>query len=271
MPTDRRETIARITYQRFFRRYLRLAGMSGTITEVAGELRSVLGVGVVRVPTHRPVRRRSLGTTMFTDAGLRDEAVVAAARRETQRGRAVLIGTRSVAASERIAALCAAAGLAHRVLNARQDAAEAEVIAAAGRPGQITVATNMAGRGTDIVLAPALRDAGGLHVILTEFHDSTRIDRQLFGRAGRQGDPGSHECLVSLADELFASHAGRWVAWLRRRAARSRARTVDPLSALLLRRWAQRRAEAHHAAIRRQTLTQERQTDRLLAFAGRPE
>jgi preprotein translocase subunit SecA len=271
LPTARRDTTARITYQRFFRRYLRLAGMSGTITEVAGELNSVLGVGVVRVPTHRPVRRRSLGTTMFTDAHLRDEAVVAAAGREVGRGRAVLIGTRSVAASERIAARCTAAGLAHSVLNARQDAVEAEVIAAAGRPGQITVATNMAGRGTDIVLAPAVRDAGGLHVILTEFHDSTRIDRQLFGRAGRQGDPGSHESLVSLTDELFASHAGRWVDRLRRRAARSRSRVVAPFVAWLLRRWAQRAAESHHAEIRRNTLAQERQTDRMLAFAGRPE
>jgi preprotein translocase subunit SecA len=225
-------------------------------------------VAVVRIPTHRPVQRRALGTRMFRASAQRDAAVVAAARRETAAGRAVLIGTRSVAASERIAALCAAAGLPHAVLNAKQDAGEAAIIAAAGSPGQVTVATNMAGRGTDITLADAVRSAGGLHVILTEFHDSTRIDRQLFGRAGRQGDPGSYECLVALSDELFAAHAAALTAWLGRH---SRSLLVAPALAALLQRWAQRAAETHHAEIRRHTLAQERETDRLLAFAGRPE
>ncbi|MCV2361696.1 hypothetical protein LNV08_22260 [Paucibacter sp. TC2R-5] len=268
-PSEARETTARITYQRMFRRYLRVGGMSGTLTEVAGELKSVLGVAVVRIPTHRPVQRRSLGTHLFAASGARDAAVLAAAQRETARGRAVLIGTRSVAASERIAALCAQAGLRHTVLNAKQDADEASVIAAAGRAGQVTVATNMAGRGTDIELDAEVRAAGGLHVILTEFHDSTRIDRQLFGRAGRQGDPGSYECLVSLADELFVSHAPRLATWLSQRF--SEAAELPGWTAALLRRVAQQAAEAHHAEIRRHTLAQERETDRLLAFAGQPE
>ena len=268
-PSEARETTARITYQRMFRRYLRVGGMSGTLTEVAGELKTVLGAAVVRIPTHRPVLRHSLGVRLFTHADTRDAAVLAAAQRETLRGRAVLIGTRSVAASERIAALCAAAGLPHAVLNAKQDAIEADVIAHAGRAGQVTVATNMAGRGTDIELAADVRAAGGLHVVLTEFHDSTRIDRQLFGRAGRQGDPGSYECLVSLPDEVFAAHAPRLTVWLAQRF--SNATELPSWVAALLRRAAQRAAEAHHAEIRRHTLAQERETDRLLAFAGQPE
>jgi len=185
-----------------------------------------------------------------------------------------LIGTRSVAASERLAALCQAAGLPLAVLNAKQDGQEADVIAQAGRRGQVTVATNMAGRGTDISLDDDVHRAGGLHVILTEFHDSTRIDRQLFGRAGRQGDPGSYECLVALDDELFTAHAPRLAAWLARGAQNTKAgqrHTIHPWWASALQRFAQRTAEAHHAEVRRHTLAQERTTDRLLAFAGRPE
>jgi len=269
--TDGRDTIARITYQRMFRRYLRVAGMSGTVTEVAGELKAVLGTDVVRIPTHRPILRKLLGITVFCSSADRDAAVVAAAAREAARGRPVLVGTRSVAASERLAALCAQAGLPHTVLNAKQDADEAAVIAQAGAAGRITVATNMAGRGTDILLDDSVRAAGGLHVILTEFHDSSRIDRQLAGRAGRQGDPGSFECLVSLDDELFGAHALRMQTWLRERARRRGQTRVGRLAAWGLRWWAQHAAESHHAQVRRHTLSQEQQTDRLLAFAGRPE
>ena len=270
-PSDGRDTIARITYQRMFRRYLRVSGMSGTVTEVAGELKAVLGADIVRIPTHRPVLRQSLGIRLHCRSADRDAAVVAAAQRETERGRSVLIGTRSVAASERIAALCLAAGLCPAVLNAKQDADEAAVIGAAGQGGRVTVATNMAGRGTDILLDDAVRAAGGLHVILTEFHDSTRIDRQLAGRAGRQGDPGSFECQVALDDELFTAHAARPAGWLAAWAAQRGQSQVAGWAAALLRRWAQGAAQSHHAQVRRHTLAQERQTDRLLAFAGRPE
>jgi preprotein translocase subunit SecA len=269
--TKRRHTTARITYQRMFRRYLRVGGMSGTVIEAAGELKVVLGSNVQRIPTHRPVQRKDCGTRLFARSADRDAAVVLAARRESQRGRAVLVGTRSVGASERIAALLQVQGVPHCVLNAKQDAEEAAIVAQAGQRGRITVATNMAGRGTDIHLDPAVRSGGGLHVILTEFHDSTRIDRQLFGRAGRQGDPGSFECLVALDDELFVTHAGT----LRERIARSvRADDAGLLPrwcAALLRRWSQWRAETHHAEVRAQTLSRERDSDRLLAFAGRAE
>jgi preprotein translocase subunit SecA len=269
--TDRRHTTARITYQRMFRRYLRVGGMSGTVTEAAGELKSVLGLEVLRIPTYRRVLRRDMGAHIYRCAAARDAAVAAAAIRESARGRPVLVGTRSVAASERIAALLAAAGAAHQVLNAKQDAGEAAIIARAGEPGCITVATNMAGRGTDIHLAAGVRAAGGLHVVLTEFHDSGRIDRQLYGRAGRQGDPGSFESLVALDDELFTTHAATLARWIGARCRPDAEGRLAGWSVALLRRWAQARAEAHHADVRAQTLARERDTDRLLAFAGRPE
>ena len=270
-PSEDRDTLARITYQRMFCRYLRVGGMSGTLREVAGELKEVLGTGTVCIPTHRPVQRRQLRTQLFRDGDRRDAAVVAAAQGEVGRGRAVLIGTRSVAASQRLAALCTAAGLAPRVLNARQDQDEAAVLAQAGQPGSVTVATNMAGRGTDILLHEAVRRAGGLHVVLTAFHDSRRIDRQLFGRAGRQGDPGSCEALVALDDELFIEHAPRLRRWLGSLARACAWTRLPGPAAALLRSAAQWAAESHHTQVRRHALAQETQTDRMLAFAGQPE
>ena len=157
----------------------------------------------------------------------------------------------------------------HEVLNARQDAREAEIIAQAGQPGRITVATNMAGRGTDILLAPEVRDAGGLHVILTEYHDSARIDRQLYGRAGRQGDPGSFEALVSLEDELFVAHAPKLLAWVKTRVADDG--IVTTRLARLLVRIAQGAAERQNTRIRRQTVDRDSQLENALAFAGREE
>jgi len=269
--TARRHTTARITYQRMFRRYLRVGGMSGTVTECAGELKSVLGPDVLRIGTHRRVQRRNLGERLYLQGAQRDAAVVATAVFHARQGRPVLVGTRSVGASERLAALLAQAQVPHQVLNAKQDAGEAAIVAEAGLPGRITVATNMAGRGTDIHLDAAVRAAGGLHVVLTEFHDSKRIDRQLYGRAGRQGDPGSFESLVALDDELFASHAASLAGWVRARCRPADDGRLPGWAVQWLRRWAQHQAEAHHADVRRQTLSRERDNDRLLAFAGRPE
>jgi preprotein translocase subunit SecA len=267
--TKRRDTISRITYQRYFRRYLRLAGMSGTVTEVAPEMRTVYGLDVLRIPPNRPVQRRDLGVKVFALGDARWDAVLESARRMSAAGRAVLIGTRSVAASETIGARLAAAGLPHEVLNARQDVREAEIIAGAGQPGRITVATNMAGRGTDILLEPAVRSAGGLHVILTEYHDSARIDRQLYGRAGRQGDPGSFEALVSLEDELFVAHAAPLLAWLGPRLGADG--VLAGRRAHSLRRFAQGTAERQNARIRHHTVEMDNRMEQALAFAGRGE
>jgi preprotein translocase subunit SecA len=201
--TARRDTIARLTYQRLFRRYLRLAGMTGTGAEVAGEIRSVYRLKTLRVPLHRPSRRIVLAPTVCATLDEKWRRVADAAERIAAVGRAVLIGTRSVHASEQVSAVLAARGIAHVLLNAKQDEAEADVVARAGQAGAVTVATNMAGRGTDIELDAQVHERGGLHVILTEFHESRRVDRQLFGRAARQGDPGSCEAIVSLEDEIF--------------------------------------------------------------------
>ena len=179
----------------------------------------------------------------------------------------MLIGTRSIQNSERLSEVLSSAGIEHQVLNARQDAEEAAIIASAGQRGQITVATNMAGRGTDIALGPGVEALGGLHVIACERHEAGRIDRQLFGRAARQGDPGSCERLVSLDDELMTLFAP---GWLRHglRALAPRARVPGPLgrAAGAL---AQRRAERDRARQRKMVMEADRKRDQMLAFAGR--
>ncbi|SLN40878.1 preprotein translocase subunit SecA [Roseisalinus antarcticus] len=253
-------TLASITYQRFFRRYLRLAGMTGTGMELAGEIRQTYGLTTVRVPRHRPLQRLHVGTRFCRDDVARWKAVVARVAQVNARGRPVLVGTRSVEASERLSQVLDEAGLAHRVLNARQDSEEAAIVAQAGARGAITVATNIAGRGTDIGLGQGVRELGGLHVILTEFHESSRIDRQLYGRAGRQGDPGTTEAVVSVTDELFV----RFAPGLQKVAARVR----TPWLCHLMRLWAQARAEREHAITRREQVELDKQLEKSMAFAG---
>ncbi len=264
------EAIARISYQRFFRRYRFLAGMTGTAREVANELWAVYRLPVVPVPPNQPSARSAGPLRLFPGEESKWQAVTGRILQIHQRGRPVLVGTRSVAASEALSARLQQAGLPHRVLNARQDKQEAEIVAQAGRPGRITIATNMAGRGTDIALAPGVAERGGLHVIATEPHDARRIDRQLFGRCGRQGDPGSCELYGSLEDELFWPYRDRWwFAGIRR--------WMDPRT--VWGRWlgtlvchhAQRAAERKHYRLRRDLLKHDEILDRSMAFSGRPE
>ena len=265
--SGRRRTLARITYQRFFRRYLNLGGMSGTLREAHAELGAVYGRSVVAIPPHRTSRRQDKGARYYRSATDRWQAVVASVQSQSVLGRPVLIGTRSVAASEHLSGLLHAAGLAHRVLNARHDALEAEIVAQAGGAGRITVATNMAGRGTDIHLDDGVRAAGGLHVILSEFHESARVDRQLFGRCGRQGDPGTHEAIVSLVDDLFTRSATQ--PW--QRLIKGPGPHVHSLWGSALTRLAQQRAEREYARTRRQTMLQDCRLEQALAFAGQGE
>jgi preprotein translocase subunit SecA len=241
--------------------------MTGTAIETAGELRAVYGLRVVRIATHRPLRRTSFGTRIFPTAELKWNAVVETAKAATRKNRAVLVGTRSVDASEHVGKLLLEAGLQPVILNARQDRQEAEIVAGAGQPGRVTVATNMAGRGTDIKPHPAVTDAGGLHVILTEYHESRRIDRQLFGRAGRQGDPGSYESVVALDDELFQRFVGKQLLRILARGA-PQAKQIPTVIGRALRGYSQSAAERLHARARRTTLTEDDRLNRNLGFAG---
>ena len=208
------ETAAEMTYQRFFSRYLRLCGMSGTLSEGRGELAQVYGLRVARVPLRKPSLRRVLPTRVFASAEARWAFVVQRSRELRDAGRAVLIGTDTVADSQALSEAMHAAGLPHQLLNARHDRAEADVVAAAGAPGRITVATSMAGRGTDIALHPAVARRGGLHVILCQANPSMRIDLQFLGRCARRGEPGSCETLHVLDCRLPRRGAELRPTWL---------------------------------------------------------
>jgi preprotein translocase subunit SecA len=262
--TQGRETMARMTFQRFFRRYYLLAGLTGTGAEASRELWSVYRLKVRRIPPNRTNLRRRLADECAATLAekwieVADDAVAAATR-----GQAVLIGMRSVEASEQIAAELTRRGVEHVVLNARQDSEESAIVAQAGQAGRITVATNMAGRGTDIKPSAAARSAGGLHVILSEFHESPRVDRQLFGRSGRQGDVGSTRAIVSAEDTLFESQPPALRALLG--ASRGAAQQM-------LLRWVvracQSQAERRAYKARMQTLKQDRELHRLIGFAGK--
>lgn len=265
--SGRRHTIARLTYQRFFRRYLRLCGMTGTAVEAAGELWSVYGLKVVRIPSHRPDCRRDLGSRMLGSQDGKWAEVAKSAQRISGERRPLLIGTRSVGASERISAVLTRLDIPHSVLNARQDGAEAAIVSEAGQAGRITVATNMAGRGTDIHLPPEVARLGGLHVILTEFHESSRVDRQLIGRCGRQGDRGSFEAIVSCDDEMFRQWLPGWLTALLVGSAVVRSRSLTGL----VRKYAQWRAERHYGRLRRRMIDDDLHLERRLAFSGRSE
>lgn len=231
--TRRNTTRSQITFQRFFPRYLRLAGASGTVREAARELRQVYGLRLVVVPRRTPSRVAPPPLMLLPDSATLWPAVADRARTLAAAGRAVLVGTESVAQSEALSLTLHQQGAQHRVLNARQDREESELIAAAGGAGRITVATSMAGRGTDIVCAPEVLAAGGLHVILCQLNASARIDRQFLGRAGRQGQPGSAERMLALDFPLLRRWCPRW--WLRLLARGGRASMLGKITL----RWVQ--------------------------------
>jgi len=196
------EILARLSFQKYFRLYRRLSGMTGTGRESAAEFWQIYRLPVVAIPTNRPCARVRLPDACFPDADAKWRAVVDEIVAVHAQGRPVLAGTRSVAASEELARLLGARGLHGHILNAVRHAEEAQIIEHAGEAGRITIATNMAGRGTDILLGAGVAAAGGLHVIACEPNESARVDRQLFGRAGRQGNPGSARLFVSEDDDV---------------------------------------------------------------------
>jgi preprotein translocase subunit SecA len=261
------ETLAQITFQRFFRRYVRFGGMSGTLAEARGELRRIYGVPVVQAALHRPNRRERWATRFFIDDATRWDVAIARVRGLRAAGRPVLIGCDSVAASRALARHLEDAGIAHDVLDARMDRAEAEIIGRAGTGGQVTVATHMAGRGTDIHIDAKALAAGGLHVILCQHNPSRRHDRQLAGRAGRQGQPGSSESLVSLESPRFAADAwSRAAAWCCTRLARDGAVALPGTLLTWLLEGGQHIDEASQARRRRALLASDEAFERGLAF-----
>ncbi|HYL19237.1 MAG TPA: hypothetical protein VEV20_11170 [Burkholderiales bacterium] len=269
-PTGETETIAQITYQRFFPRYLRLGGMSGTLAEAAVELRSVYGLRIARVPLRKPSRRVYLPTRVFASRDEKWQAVIERIGELSRAGRPVLIGTDSVADSDELGRRLSAQGSKHVVLNARHDAEEAAIVARAGEIGSVVVTTNMAGRGTDIVLGAGVCERGGLHVICCQHNASGRIDRQLQGRCARQGDPGSVETILSLEDTLISRY---WPAWLRAvlspqpGSGRPLATRIGRLLAYLPQQLEERRQRNERKAL----LANDKQADRRLSFAGRGE
>ncbi|MBR7004687.1 MAG: preprotein translocase subunit SecA [Bacteroidales bacterium] len=197
------QTFATITLQNYFRMYHKLAGMTGTAETEAGEFWSIYKLDVVVIPTNRPVIRDDQDDLIYKTKKAKYMAVINKIKELTDAGRPVLVGTTDVETSELLSRMLRMRGIRHNVLNAKEHAREAEIVAQAGQSSTVTIATNMAGRGTDIKLSPEVKAAGGLAIIGTERHDSRRVDRQLRGRSGRQGDPGSSEFYISLEDKLM--------------------------------------------------------------------
>ena len=257
---------AQITYQNFYKLYKKLAGMSGTLLPNFWELRKVYRRWVTKVPTNRPVRRVQLADGVHPTENAKFTAVVMQIQQMHSLGRPVLVGTRTVEKSERLSKMLHSVGIEHEVLNARQDARENEIIAQAGQPGRITVATNMAGRGTDIKLGAGVPEAGGLHVIGTDRHEAERIDRQLAGRAGRQGDPGTAQFFVSLEDQLLE---GLGVNRQRKLEALGRSGANRPWGFFRrLFRKAQRHTEAKHYKQRLDLMNYDKQRQEMLQDLG---
>ena len=262
------EILARLSFQRYFRLYRRLAGMTGTARESAGEFWRVYQLPVVAIPTNRPCIRTQLPDRCFAEGGARWTAVVEEIAAVHATGRPVLAGTRSVAASEELARRLGARGLTCQVLNAVRHREEADIVARAGEAGRITIATNMAGRGTDILLGHGVAALGGLHVIATEPNESGRVDRQLFGRTGRQGNPGSARLFSSLDDDLVR----RFVPGVLRRQAAEMLRGADagaragPARSAIA--YAQRAAQWLAARQRDGVLRHDTWLDEALSFSG---
>lgn len=209
------KTLATITLQNYFRMYNKLSGMTGTAKTEEKELTEIYGMDVVTIPTNRPTIRRDMSDVIYKTEMAKFKAVVEEIVRRHEKGQPVLVGTTSIDKSEIISHLLTQRGIKHQVLNAKHHEKEAEIIAQAGQRGTVTIATNMAGRGTDILLGEGVQELGGLHIIGTERHESRRIDNQLRGRSGRQGDPGSSQFFLSLEDDLLrlfgSDNIKRWM------------------------------------------------------------
>jgi len=267
--TPPKDTFARISFQRFFRLYRKLSGMTGTAKEAAAEFWQIYDLPVVTIPTNRPCVRKEMADIVLATKTAKWERIVSETKRIHEAGRPVLIGTRSVRDSEHLSSLLKAQNLEHQVLNAIRHREEAQIVAGAGQAGRITVATNMAGRGTDIKLGRRVTELGGLHVIAGERNESARIDRQLFGRCARQGDPGSAQAIVSLEDEFVSRYTKNLAAYL----SKIRSATADEIRnsrlSRVVFRLAQLRAEKLALRQRKAVMRADHWLEEHLSFAGR--
>jgi len=248
------QTLATITLQNYFRMYKKLSGMTGTAETEAAEFFDIYKLDVVVVPTNRPMVRKDHDDQVYKTRREKYNAVIKEIEEMRKENRPVLVGTTSVEVSETISRMLKRVGIPHNVLNAKQHQREAEVVAHAGLPGSVTIATNMAGRGTDIKLGPGVADAGGLHIIGTERHESRRIDRQLRGRSGRQGDPGSSRFYISLEDDLMRLFGSERISRVMERLGMEEGESIQhPMISKSVER-AQRKVEENNYGIRKRLL-----------------
>lgn len=248
------QTLATITLQNFFRLYKKLAGMTGTAATEAAEFQKIYGLEVLVIPTNVPLRRINHPDLVYRTAKEKFNAVVEEVVQVHEQGRPILIGTTSIENSEKLSEMLRRRGIEHEVLNAKEHAREALIIAKAGQSGHVTIATNMAGRGTDIVLGEGVAELGGLHVIGTERHEARRIDNQLRGRAGRQGDPGSSRFYVSLEDDLMRIFAPERVSGLLKRFGMEEGVALESRIVTRNIETAQKRVEEHNFDMRKHLL-----------------
>nr|WP_144268349.1 preprotein translocase subunit SecA [Desulfovibrio sp. An276] len=248
------QTLASITFQNYFRMYDKLAGMTGTADTEAVEFHEIYNLEVMTIPTNRPMIRKDYPDLIYQTRREKFDAIVETIRELYQTGQPVLVGTISIETSEMLSARLKKIGIPHSVLNAKHHAQEAEIIAKAGEKGHVTIATNMAGRGTDIVLGEGVRELGGLHILGTERHESRRIDNQLRGRAGRQGDPGSSRFYLSLEDNLMRLFGSDRIKGLMGKLGLKDGEAIENNMVSRAVENAQKKVEAHHFEIRKTLL-----------------
>ena len=248
------QTLASITFQNYFRMYDKLAGMTGTADTEAVEFHEIYNLEVMTIPTNKPMIRKDYPDLIFQTQKEKFDAIVQAIRELYEKGQPVLVGTISIETSEMLSKRLKAIGIPHSVLNAKQHAKEAEIVAQAGQKGHVTIATNMAGRGTDIMLGEGVKELGGLHILGTERHESRRIDNQLRGRAGRQGDPGSSRFYLSLEDNLMRLFGSDRIKGLMGRLGLKDGEAIENKMVSKAVENAQKKVEAHHFDIRKTLL-----------------
>jgi preprotein translocase subunit SecA len=248
------QTLATITIQNYFRLYAKLAGMTGTAETEAREFKDIYKLGVVSIPTNKPVRRIDGNDQIYRTQREKFKAIVADVAERHAKGQPILLGTVTVDTSEILSRMLKMARIPHEVLNAKNHAREAEIVALAGMPGAVTIATNMAGRGTDIKLGEGVKELGGLHVIGSERHESRRIDRQLRGRCSRQGDPGSSQFFISFEDQLMRLFGSQRLAGLMQRLGLKEGEVMEHKWLNRSVETAQRRVEQQHYSVRKRTL-----------------